>query len=226
MKEKKYKIIAAALFFIWLALMVKSASFFSPKGAAPSGGGEELTEAPGGSQAKENNPYSYLIERLKSPFPESRYDTLIKGRNIFVKPVPPPIVITPENFTLLSVEAVTLPFIYNGYIQTPDGTIIAQINLSGKTYFVKKGGRFKDYRVTEIEKRMVKIEGKEGSMILDLKKPVKGKEFVAKFSNSLDNKVFEVRRGEEAYGYKVLDIKANSVILYGREKEWVVNKGR
>ncbi len=222
--KDKYKIIAIILFVIWLPLMWKSATIFSPKEVALSGGEEEGPGAPAAEQ-EVDNPYLVIIEQLKSPYPISRYKTLF-DRNIFIKQEARPIAFTPDNLTLLSAEPVNLPFMYKGYIQTPMGAIIAQINWGGKTYFVKKGDRFKDFRVMEIDKKMVRIEGKEGQLILDFKKPVKGKEFIAKLSNSLNSKISEVRKGDEIYGYKILDITPNSVILYGEDKEWVINKGR
>ena len=37
---------------------------------------------------------------------------------------------------------------------------------------------------------------------------------------------FEVKKNDEVGEYKILDITADSVVLYGQNKEWVINKGR
>lgn len=169
--------------------------------------------------------YAFIINQLKAPFNISRYQELFT-RNIFVKPEKPIEVLTPESLKLVAVERVTLPFIYNGYIETPNGTIIGQVNWAEKTYFVKKGEKFKDYKVIEIQQKRLIVEGKEGQLVLEFKKPGKGKEFIIKLCNELDGKIYELRKGDEISGYKILDITSDSVVIWGKNKEWVIKKGR
>lgn len=170
--------------------------------------------------------YASIAERLRAPFDISRYKGLI-SRDIFVKPEKPPVVFSPEKLKLVSVEPTTLPFIYLGYIQTATGTIIGQVNWGDKTYFLKKGDKFKDYKVIEIEKKRLITEGREGQLILEFKKPAKGKELVAKLYNELDERTYEMRKGEELNNYKILDITQESVVLLGPDnKEWIIKKER
>jgi hypothetical protein len=222
-----YKISTVVLFILWLLVMWKLPTVLSPKGVVlPT---EEETPAPQNDQndrGMEGPSYSDIIERLRSPFPASRYNGLV-ARNIFLKPEKPQAVFSPDSLTLVSVQPVRLPFMYNGFIQTPDGSIIGQITWSGKTYFAKKSGKFKDYKVIEIDKKKMTVEDKDGErLILNYKKPVAGTELIAKLYNSMDNNTYEIRKEEEINGYKVLDIKIDSVILYGQNKEWVINKER
>jgi hypothetical protein len=147
-------------------------------------------------------------------------------RNIFIKPEAPPEQFSPEKLKVVSIGANNLPFMYNGFIQKQDGTMIGQINWSGKTYFAKKGEKFKDYKILEINSKLIKAENRDGQLILEYKKPVKSKELIAKLYDSMNDKTFEVKKGEEYNGYKVLDIKPGSVVLYGQNQEWVINKGR
>lgn len=220
MKEPS-RVVAIAAFVLWLLVMWKSPSLFQSKEVPVQfGEGQEKTvsaAAPGS--------LSYAEGLLKSPFVFSRYQPLIDN-NIFVKPEIQPELFTPEKLTVISISALPLPFVYNGFIEKPDGTRIGQINWSKRTYFVKKGDKFKDYKVLEVNSKIIKIENKDGQIVLGYKKPVKGKELVAKLHNSMNDREFEVKKNDEINGYKILDIKADSVILYGQDKEWVVNKGR
>ena len=227
-----YRIITAVLFVAWLLVLWKLPTVFSPKGIAlPSEEDTSALSVPAAQngqndQGAESSSYSDIIERLKSPFPVSRYDGLVT-RNIFVKPEKAPIVFSPDSLKLVSVQPIPLPFMYNGFIQTASGTIIGQITWSAKTYFVKKGGKFKDYKVVDVDKKAMTVENKDGQLlVLDYKKPVKGIELIARLYNSMDDKTYEVRKGDEINGYKILDIKTDSVILYGQNKEWVINKER
>lgn len=222
------KITTLILAFVWLFVMWKA--LLSPpskivvstyesnsEGKATS---EELTET-----LDDIKFYTTILERLKAPFDMTRYQRLLT-RNIFIKPEKPLIVFSPGSLKLVSVEPIILPFIYKGYIQTASGTIIGQVNWGDKTYFIKKGDKFKDYKVIDIQRRAITVEGKEGQLILEFKKPAKGKELIAKVYNELDQKTYELRKEEELNDYKILDITADSVVLWGENKEWVIKKGR
>jgi hypothetical protein len=231
-----YKIITAVLFVVWLAVIWKAPTILSPKGVAlsteedtsalSSEGNPAAPQNGRSEQGKEGISYLDIIDRLKSPFPASRYEGLIT-RNIFLRPEKPRSVLTPESLTLLSVQPVRLPFFYNGFIQTPDGAIIGQITWSDKTYFVRKSGKFKDYKVIDIDKTVMIVEDKDRQrMVLDYKKPVKGTELVAKLYNPMEDKTYEVRKEDYISEFKILDIKTDSVILYEQNKQWIINKER
>jgi uncharacterized membrane protein len=219
-----YKIAAIALFMLWFILLWLAPSLFTPKDfSVPTG--EDNVMKSDDNAVDASGAYSALIERAKSPFAVSRYQQLF-DRNLFVRPEAPPVVFTPDKLKIVSIGATNLPFIYTGFIQKQDGTMIAQINWSGKTYFAKKGEKFKDYKVLEINSKQVRAENKDGQLTMEFKKPVKSKELIGKLYSSMDDKTFEVKKGDEINGYKVLDIKADSVILYGQDQEWVIKKGR
>lgn len=224
MKKNAYKIIAIVLFAAWLLAWKLSATVSFDKIAAfpakPSVT-EGLSALP--DKGKAGNGYSEIIKMLKSPFPISKYQKLI-NRNIFMPPERETIVFSPEILKITSIERVNLPFIYNGFIQTSNGALIAQISWEGKTYFVKNGGKIKDYMVTEIGKNAIKIEREGEELFLEFKKPAKGTELVATLYNSMDNKTYEVHKEDEINGYKILDIKSDAVILYGDNKECIINQ--
>ncbi len=120
-----YKIITAVLFVAWLLVVWKLPAIVSFKDTGLAT--EEDVPAPAlsaadgqAAQSGEGNPYLGITERLKSPFPISRYNELI-ARNIFVKPEKPQIIFSPDSLRLISVETIPLPFTYNGFIQTPAG---------------------------------------------------------------------------------------------------------
>jgi len=219
------KLIAILAFILWVIVLWKASSIFGLR-ETPLRSGEE----DGGIAAsQEANPlqeaFLSIKKLLESPFPYSKYQPLIE-KNIFVKPEPPPEVFTPDKLEIIAISAVPLPIMYNGFIEKSDGTRIGQINWSGKTYFVKRSDKVKDYRVTEINSKNIKIENKDGQIVLEYKKQAKSRELVAKLRNSMDNKEYEVKKNDEIGGYKILDIKTNAVILYGGNKEWVINNGR
>jgi len=64
-------------------------------------------------------------------------------------------------------------FVYNGYIKGEGEEITAQVNYRGKTYFVKKGEAFEGYKVLEVDTDKLVLEGKEGCLQLEFKKPIK-----------------------------------------------------
>ncbi|MFA5093976.1 MAG: hypothetical protein WC512_01875 [Candidatus Omnitrophota bacterium] len=221
-----YKIATMILFAIWLIFLWRGSSLFAPEGS-----GVLMEENAGTQKAQDSevadttDKYAALIDGINSPFAISRYKPLF-DRNIFIKPEAPPEQFSPEKLKVVSIGANNLPFMYNGFIQKQDGTMIGQINWSGKTYFAKKGEKFKDYKILEINSKLIKAENRDGQLILEYKKPVKSKELIAKLYDSMNDKTFEVKKGEEYNGYKVLDIKPGSVVLYGQNQEWVINKGR
>ena len=219
------RIIAAVAFILWLFVMWKSSSVFEPKQVP-----FQSEEGKGAAQPKEEPSVApdsllYAENLLKSPYTISRYQPLF-DKNMFIKPETPPPVFTPEKLSIASISYVPLPFMYNGFIARSDGTIIGQINWSGKTYFVKKGDKFKDFKVIEINSKILKIENKDGQITLEYKKVAKGRELVVKLHDSMNNKDIEVKKDEMVGEYKVLDIKTDSVVIYGQNKEWVITKGR
>lgn len=220
-----YKIAAIVLFVLWLILLWMAPSLFTQQEFSVTTGEEEAVKPEKDVTVDASSAYSALISRINSPFAASRYQPLL-DRNIFIRPEAIPESFTPDKLKIVTIGATNLPFMYIGFIQKQDGTMIGQINWSGKTYFAKKGEKFKDYKVLEINSKIIRAENKDGQLTLDYKKAVKSKELIAKLYNSMDDKTFEVKKGEEINGYKVLDIKADSVILYGQEQEWVIKKGR
>ena len=74
--------------------------------------------------------------------------------------------------TLKQKQTVSMDFAYNGYIKSGD-ELIAQVNYLGKTYFVKKGDTFEEYKVLEIGTDKLILEGKKGRLELEFKKPIK-----------------------------------------------------
>ncbi|MFH0771843.1 MAG: hypothetical protein V1933_04425 [Candidatus Omnitrophota bacterium] len=230
--NKMYKILTVVLLAAWLFTLWKAPRFFSPEEAVftvkDKGANSALVSVSNFVDGKEEDNralYSSIIERLKLPYQISRYQPLI-ARNIFSRPEKAMSVFNPESLILVSVNAVNLPFVYTGFIQTANGGIIGQINWMDKTYFVKKNDNFKDYKVLDIDKNMIRIEGKEGALSLEFKKPSKGKELIAVLYNTVTQKKYEARKGDELDGYKILDISKDNVILYGQNKQWVISEER
>ncbi|MFH0839318.1 MAG: Amuc_1100 family pilus-like protein [Candidatus Omnitrophota bacterium] len=82
------------------------------------------------------------------------YNALIQ-RDIFNKYEPPEVIKKAAEEKKAKIEQ-SLP-LYKGFIELPDGTLIAQINLQNKTYFAKEGDTILDYIVV----RSITKEGLE-----------------------------------------------------------------
>jgi hypothetical protein len=58
---------------------------------------------------------------------------------------------------------------YRGFIELPDGTLIAQINQQNRTYFAGKGGKFLEYSVISLTKQSLELRNLRDSKTLTLK---------------------------------------------------------
>jgi len=73
------------------------------------------------------------------------------------------------------VKTVGQEFVYNGYIQTPEEELLAQINYKGNTYFVKKDENFAEFTVVSLDREKVVLISDKKEITLEYKKPY-GKE--------------------------------------------------
>ncbi len=76
----------------------------------------------------------------------------------------------PEDVTVKEKKVVqeVLPS-YRGFIEFPDGTLIGQVNLQNRTYFVGKGEKFLNYVVNAISKHTLELKNLKDSKNLLLK---------------------------------------------------------
>ncbi len=70
------------------------------------------------------------------------------------------------------VPSVGSDFVYNGYVDVSGEDLTAQINYGGITYFVQKGDTLKEYKVVSVDKDRVVLDGKNGRVMMEFKKPV------------------------------------------------------
>lgn len=63
-------------------------------------------------------------------------------------------------------------FVYNGYVEVNGQDLTAQINYGGVTYFVQKGDNLKEYKVVSVDKEKAVLNGKNGRVVMEFKKPV------------------------------------------------------
>lgn len=72
----------------------------------------------------------------------------------------------------IQVPKVGSEFVYNGYIEVGGQELTAQINYGGVTHFVKAGDTLKEYKVLSVSKFNVVLEGEDGLLVMEFKKPV------------------------------------------------------
>lgn len=64
-------------------------------------------------------------------------------------------------------------FVYNGYIKSANGEMIAQLNYGQETSFIKVGDVFRGYTVASIDSDTLVLEKNKKRVILEIKKPKK-----------------------------------------------------
>lgn len=162
--------------------------------------------------------YIFLEEELR----EVPVEKLTFSRNIFkeIKEVK-----AEPLFVLIAVKREQIPILFKGTIVRGDELIIAQINWGNKTHFVKPGESIDQWKVLNITKGRVQIEGADGEFFnLGLNQINYSKEFIADILVTKRNQIYHVKSGDPIAGYKVLNIQKEYVILSNNNSEITLNK--
>lgn len=86
---------------------------------------------------------------------------------------------------ILPPKSVGQEFVYNGYIESGKGSIIAQINYKGATYFVKKGDNFAQFQVISVDREKAVLSSDNGEITLESKKPYGKMGILNEISNTI-----------------------------------------
>ena len=167
--------------------------------------------------------YDKLIRETRKPRPLSVYPYLLK-RNLvceYLEPKPPE-----PPFIVKEIQTIPLNIMYQGVIELGKNKLLAQINFEGKTYFLKIGDFFADYKVKEISKDsciVLDVNGKE--VRLPYKRKVFSEEHEALLYDPKTKKLLNVKRGSKIRNYEILDIEASYVVLLDKNGDKIVLKG-
>lgn len=159
---------------------------------------------------------------------KAKIDLLKIKRNIFVpfkddekkqdinKPV----------FELLDISYKPLAFQYQGRIVYPNGQIVAQINANNKSYLIKIGSNLGNYKVEQLDKDSVTLKTKQGESVnIKYLETAFSDELMAKIKDSISGNIETVYKNSNIYGYQVLDIERDSVVLSKSGQHLRLQKG-
>lgn len=144
------------------------------------------------------------------------------NRNIFVEKK---IVKEEPVFVIDSVKEETIPIVFRGSIVRGNNMIIAQINWANKTYFVKPSETLNNWQIIDITKDKVTIKSAEGkTAVLELNKVTRTAQLIATLTFTPKNQIFQVKKGDEVCGYKVIDIQNDYVIVSKNNSQITISK--
>lgn len=170
----------------------------------------EKFDISGGSEI-EFEKLNKLIKRIAEPVDALNYSALAE-RNLFYEYEEPKIEELP--FSVKHIEAVALDIMYMGLMELLDNKLVAQINVKGKTYFLKKKDVFGEYTVETITKDFCIILNQENEQLkLPYKKQVFSEEYEALIYDTKNKSSLKVKKGFKIREYEILDIKDSYVVL-------------
>lgn len=179
-------------------------------------------------QYPEEEGYIKILEKMKKN--QADFSQFKTQRNIFAQVTRGKIAQTVLSdkpvFELLEIGYKPLGIEYRGRIVFADGQIIAQVNLYNQTYLVKKGTKFCNYEVLDLEKEYLEIVSQTTKSIrLTYQKTTYTKELVAKIKELNSQQIVTVSKDSEFLGFKVLDIDKDYVLLSNQGQRLKLEKG-
>ena len=128
---------------------------------------------------------------------------------------------------VLDISYKPLAFQYQGRIVYPNGQIVAQINALNKSYLVKIGSSLAKYKVVRLDKNSVSLKTKQGEYVnIKYLQTAFSEELMAKIKDSISGNIETVYKNSKIYGYKVLDIEGDYVILSKSGQHLRLQKGK
>jgi hypothetical protein len=183
-----------------------------------------LTNNNSASKAESAMPTVSLVKNIN----KAKIDLLNVKRNVFVPfndDAKSPEYTNPV-LELLDISFKPLGFQYQGRIVYPNGQIVAQINANHKSYLVKIGSSLANYKVLRLDKDVISLKPKQGKA-LDIKylQTAFSEELMAKIKDNVSGDIETVYKNSIIYGYKVLDIEEDCVILSKSGQHLRLQKG-
>ncbi|MFH2137160.1 MAG: hypothetical protein ABII88_01460 [Candidatus Omnitrophota bacterium] len=153
-------------------------------------------------------------------------------RNIFTKFEKPKEVVTDISelngpiFELLETGYQILGIYYWGRVIFDGGEIIAQVNFKDRTYLVKVGSKVGPYSVTALEYNSIILEDENANIIeIEYRKTAYSQSRMAKIKEYNSQRTLVVNKDSELFGYKVLDIQEDYVLVSDQVEHLKLEKG-
>lgn len=152
-----------------------------------------------------------LIQKLATRSTQAK-ELLSAHRNIFTQFRQK--VIKAEPFSIKEIVYEPFVFMYMGFIERSASEVIAQINWSSQTYFVRVRETIQDWTVMQITSEKVELLSTQGErIVLPIQEKIMSSKPYARvflFSTEEEQKI---TIGDTVEGHKVLDITSDAVIL-------------
>ncbi len=129
-------------------------------------------------------------------------------------------------FELLDTMYKSFEVNYLGRIVFEDGRMVAQLNYRNRTFLVPEGNRVAGYEVVSIDKDKVTLRRNDQLQNIEFRRPMYTEELTAKIKETGTGQVFVVDQNSEIFGFKVLDIKKDSVLLSNQGQHLSLEKGK
>ena len=158
--------------------------------------------------------------------------SFLSGRNIFTKvkdAQQPKAEIEYNNesgFEISYIMREPLNIEYRGRIVYGPGKIVAQVNLRNKTFLVRQGSKFAGYTVKYLDMHKIFLKKEDGSELeIGYREVVYKNKLTAQIKELETERSFFITKGSTFYGYKVLDIQEDYVLLSKHGQHLKLEKG-
>jgi hypothetical protein len=225
--EKIYNNLAKIVCIVMVAALIISAFVLFTANADEKTSFERKSKELTGFQLNGGNNHIKNPDYLSEVQEQSRVDLRQAKRNIFAsyqmddKEQQQRRTAKPETpvLELLDISYKPLGFQYQGRIVYPDGQVVAQVNSPYKSYLVETGSKIDSFVVASLDKNIISLKGDGGKQIkIKYLQTAYSEELMAKIRENVSGIINIVHPKSSLFGYQVLDIEQDAVILskYGQ----------
>ena len=150
--------------------------------------------------------------RFLSLLKETRPEPVFPRRNLFEEWLGEEAI--DPRFTLIRIERMDPPLIYQGVMEEGEGLLTAQVNFEGKSHFIKEGSELKGWKILSLTKEKIEARSPEGEAIaFPFRMRVPGRVKFALILKEPEGVSYRVSEGEEIEGHEVAEIGEKIVKL-------------
>jgi len=150
--------------------------------------------------------------RFLSLLKESKPEPALPRRNLFEEWLGEEAI--KARFTLVRIERMDPPLIYQGVMEDPSGFLTAQVNFEGKSHFVKGGGELEGWKILSLAREKIEARSPEGEAIaFPFRVRVPGRVKFALIVKEPEGVSYRISEGEEIEGHEVTEIGEKIVRL-------------
>lgn len=128
---------------------------------------------------------------------------------------------------VLEIEYKPLSIRYLGRIVFENGKIVAQVNIYNKSYLVYEGSKIAEMVVETINKDLISLKDKRGNFTkIKFRQLAYSNKLIAKIKEHNSQQTLEISKDSDFFGYKVLDINEDYVLVSNQGQHLRLEKGR